>query len=132
MKPIQCGDWHLGWGLGGHDKVGKLRYDRETKMFTWNGRCQGRHGQMGRAYQVEFKLTEWYGEEPRNYEHDCIEYIGNHHHYGLPAWSCLQPVIEQLLNKNKKETDGQQPVGKTNKRREAKAIPLVSGMFEGQ
>ena len=19
-----CGDWHLGWGFGGHDKLGKL------------------------------------------------------------------------------------------------------------
>ena len=45
-----CGDWHLGWGFGGHNKVGKLRMiDTPNKdgvaTFEWKGRSQGRHGQ---------------------------------------------------------------------------------------
>lgn len=47
MKPLKtnCGDWHLGWGLGGNDKIGKLSLDVETMKFTWEGYSQGRHGQ---------------------------------------------------------------------------------------
>jgi len=44
-----CGDWHLGWGFGGSDKIGKLRMtappdDNGFAEFEWKGRSQGRHG----------------------------------------------------------------------------------------
>lgn len=50
-KPLQivgCGDWHLGWGLGGHNKVGKLSIEIVQYCpinFIWRGSSQGRHGQ---------------------------------------------------------------------------------------
>lgn len=40
----QCGDWHLGWGFGGHDKIGKLTLDPMLDSFHWKGYSQGRHG----------------------------------------------------------------------------------------
>jgi hypothetical protein len=43
MKSISCGDWHLGWGYGGNDKVGKLSTE-DGETFRWEGRSQGRHG----------------------------------------------------------------------------------------
>ena len=42
---VQCGDWHLGWGYGGHDKIGKLTLDPVNNSFIWKGSSQGRHGQ---------------------------------------------------------------------------------------
>ena len=41
---VSCGDWHLGWGLGGHDKMGKLTLDTLNNSFVWKGSSQGRHG----------------------------------------------------------------------------------------
>ena len=93
MKAIQCGDWHLGWGFGYHNKIGKLSLDQNT--FTWTGRCQGRHGQKGAMYSTSFRLTEYYGEEPRNYEHDWIEYVDNNG--STPVWSELSVAIAELL-----------------------------------
>lgn len=51
-----CGDWHLGWGLSGNDKIGKLSTeDKET--FTWKGWSQGRHGQKwNKGAEVVFTL----------------------------------------------------------------------------
>ena len=40
---ISCGDWHLGWGLGGKNKLGKLSTE-DFNTFTWDGYSQGRHG----------------------------------------------------------------------------------------
>lgn len=93
ITSVECGDWHLGWGLGGHNKIGELRV--EGDVFTWQGRCQGRHGQKGRTYTVQFKLTGWYGEEPYVWNHDQIEYIGDER--GLPAFSELRPAIDKLI-----------------------------------
>ena len=90
---VDCGDWWLGWGYGGNNKIGKLSL--EDGVFTWKGHCQGRHGQVGSKYSVQFKLTEWYGEEPHNYEHDWIEYVGERKDR-LPAWSELSKAIEIL------------------------------------
>lgn len=45
----QCGDWHLGWGFGGHDKIGSLTLDPLQNSFIWKGRSQGRHGQKWNA-----------------------------------------------------------------------------------
>lgn len=40
----QCNDWHLGWGFGGYDKIGKLTLDPLTNTFIWKGFSQGRWG----------------------------------------------------------------------------------------
>jgi len=40
-----CGDWHLGWGFGGHDKLGKLELLPLSNTFMWRGYSQGRWGQ---------------------------------------------------------------------------------------
>lgn len=45
---VSCGDWHLGWGLGGKNKVGKLSTE-DLKTFTWDGYSQGRHGQKSNS-----------------------------------------------------------------------------------
>lgn len=53
---IQCGDWHLGWGYGGHDTIGKLTRN-EDGTFTWEGSSQGRHGRKWNAGSIyNFKL----------------------------------------------------------------------------
>jgi len=41
---VGCGDWHLGWGFGGHNHIGKLK--KEDGKFIWRGHQQGRHGQI--------------------------------------------------------------------------------------
>lgn len=43
-RTINCGDWHLGWGFGGSDKIGRLSSE-DGINFTWKGYSQGRHGQ---------------------------------------------------------------------------------------
>ena len=75
MKTINCGDWHLGWGFGGNDKIGKLSTD-DDKVFIWRGRSQGRHGQKwNRNASCSFNLKdgkvniiESKGSLPRNTE----------------------------------------------------------------
>ena len=47
-KSVSCGDWHLGWGYGGNDKIGRLSSD-DGISFTWKGSSQGRHGQQWNA-----------------------------------------------------------------------------------
>ncbi len=41
---VHCGDWHLGWGFGGYNKLGKLTAEQDG-VFLWKGHSQGRHGQ---------------------------------------------------------------------------------------
>lgn len=50
MNKTDCGDWHLGWGYGGLNKVGNLTMitppdKKGMASFEWKGRSQGRHGQ---------------------------------------------------------------------------------------
>ena len=40
---VNCGDWHLGWGYGGYNKIGKLSL-QDDGSFLWKGYSQGRHG----------------------------------------------------------------------------------------
>ena len=55
-KSISCGDWHLGWGYGGNDKIGRLSSD-DGVNFTWKGSSQGRHGQKwNTGAKCTFKL----------------------------------------------------------------------------
>lgn len=42
-KSIPCGDWWLGWGYGGRNKIGKLTKNPD-ETFVWKGYSQGRHG----------------------------------------------------------------------------------------
>lgn len=58
MKTVNCGDWHLGWGFGGHDKVGKLSTEN-CKTFTWKGNSQGRHGNVwNRGAKAKLELVD--------------------------------------------------------------------------
>lgn len=90
---VFCGDWGLGWGYGGYDKVGKLSLSENT--FTWKGQRQGRHGKKGITYSVSFELTEHYYKST---EGDKIKYLNDK--VSTPVWSELHPAIETLL-KNK-------------------------------
>ena len=55
---VNCGDWHLGWGFGGDNKVGKL-YLNEDNTYTWKGHSQGRYGQVwNKGSYVNFKMVE--------------------------------------------------------------------------
>lgn len=45
---INCGDWHLGWGIG-YTQLGNLEIsivDGAPINFIWRGKSQGRHGQV--------------------------------------------------------------------------------------
>jgi len=59
-----CNDWHLGWGYGGHDKIGKLTIATNEKKikineFRWVGYSQGRHGQRwNKGANVIFSLID--------------------------------------------------------------------------
>lgn len=86
---VYCGDWELGWGYG-YNKIGKLTLVED--VFTWRGHCQGRHGQRGSIYFVDFKLA------PEGSEYK-IEYLNGQR--GLPAWSELKKGIDQLLTNQK-------------------------------
>ena len=46
VKKVECGDWYLGWGFGGHNKLGKLETTEEPDIYIWKGHAQGRHGQI--------------------------------------------------------------------------------------
>jgi hypothetical protein len=52
-----CGDWHLGWGLGGKNKLGKLILN-DDDTYLWKGHSQDRHGQKSNlgAY-LHFRLV---------------------------------------------------------------------------
>ena len=96
-KSINCGDWHLGWGLSGNNKIGKLRIvedfdinDVENAVFGWKGYSQGRHGQKGnKGAFCTFIL--------KNDNVQLIEFKG-----GLPRSSeLIKGAKELLLNINK-------------------------------
>lgn len=59
---VNCGDWHKGWGYGGHDKIGKLEIIKETDCpinFYWKGYSQGRHGQTwNRGARLRLMVTD--------------------------------------------------------------------------
>ena len=65
-KSIQCGDWHLGWGYGGHNHVGKLAISGDISanrpydtVFKWSGSSLGRHGQSwNKGAECTFILTD--------------------------------------------------------------------------
>jgi len=75
-KSIPCGDWHLGWGYGGHDKIGKLSIELEPLTVTWRGSSQGRHGSKWNAgafakFEIvgdKLKLVEQKGSYPAHNE----------------------------------------------------------------
>lgn len=75
IKKIGCGDWHKGWGYGGHNKVGNLEIITEPDCpinFLWRGHSQGRHGSTwNKGARARFmvidgnlKLTECKGSYP--------------------------------------------------------------------
>lgn len=88
VSAVDCGDWHLGWGYGGYDKIGRLTY--KDGEFTWKGRSQGRHGQKWNSGAVlRFTL-----DEPNNPESatTILETKGSY-----PQWSEIRNAIKQLL-----------------------------------
>ena len=77
-----CGDWHLGWGYGGHDKLGKLSFDGE--IFTWTGSSQGRHGQKyNKGAKLVFKEV--------NNAHEIIESKGSY-----PEWKEIWKSVAEI------------------------------------
>ena len=55
---VNCGDWHLGWGLSGNDKIGNLSRLRDGS-YLWEGYSQGRHGQKwNRGAKLTFKVID--------------------------------------------------------------------------
>jgi hypothetical protein len=56
-KTVGCSDWMLGWGYGGHNKIGKLTLNKD-QSFTWKGHAQGRHGQIYGEGTVTFTLDK--------------------------------------------------------------------------
>ena len=61
VTSVNCGDWHKGWGFGGHDKLGKLHIEIVEDCpvnFIWRGKSQGRHGRTwNHGAMVRFMLT---------------------------------------------------------------------------
>ena len=54
-----CGDWQLGWGLSGYDKIGTLELEPLTNSFKWKGYSQGRHGsQWNKGAWFTFIVTD--------------------------------------------------------------------------
>lgn len=54
---VNCGDWGQSWGLG-TNTIGKLSTE-DSKIFTWKGHCQGRHGnKWGRGSELIFEVKE--------------------------------------------------------------------------
>lgn len=56
LTTVQCGDWHLGWGFGGNNNIGKLTLEGDT--FTYKGERQGRHGQNYGSVNRSWKITD--------------------------------------------------------------------------
>lgn len=83
-----CGDWHLGWGLGGHDKIGKLTLDPLTNSFVWVGYSQGRHGgRWNRGAYIKFTVDS---------EGD-IRNMGQKG--GVPVYSELRETAELIISR---------------------------------
>lgn len=52
-----CGDWHLGWGYGGNNKLGNLTL-LDDGSYKWEGHSQGRHGRKwNQGAFLHFKLV---------------------------------------------------------------------------
>ena len=83
-KSVSCGDWHLGWGFGGNDKIGKLSVN-EDGVYTWKGSSQGRHGQKwNKGAYITFKLNDKDGVK-------VIESNGSH-----PRWTEIMKSVNEL------------------------------------
>lgn len=87
-----CGDWSLGWGFGGRDRIGKLFLDPDGMLFTWKGYRQGRHGNKSKTYFVDFT----YDTVTKEYE-----WVDGVHLGGLPIQEQVVKSIEQLLYDHK-------------------------------
>lgn len=88
-KTIECGDWHLGWGYGGNDKIGKLTVDHKG-IFIWKGYSQGRHGgKWNYGAEVIFTLDD----------NDKVEVITSNGSY--PVNSELIRGAKELTSLNK-------------------------------
>ena len=87
MKEIKtaCCDWHLSWGYGGHNKVGKL-FTSDFNTFRWEGKAVGRHGQV---YQAKIETTFTLDEN-----NDIVIINGD----GLPVIKEILNAIETLKN----------------------------------
>ena len=82
-----CGDWHLGWGYSGNDKVGKL--SKVDGNYLWEGHSQGRHGATWNyGAFLKFKVK---GDDI-----EVIEYKGNY-----PRKSELLKGIEERVKLKK-------------------------------
>lgn len=59
LLKVNCGDWHLGWGLGSYNHIGKLELNPLTNSFTWRGYSQGRHGSIwNREAYINFTVLD--------------------------------------------------------------------------
>ena len=88
-KSTNCGDWHLGWGYGGSDKIGKLSTE-DGVSFEWKGYSQGRHGQKwnsGASVKFHYNEDGEIVEDERN---------GN-----IPRWSEIDKAAKELKLKIK-------------------------------
>ena len=84
---VNCGDWHLGWGFGGNDKIGNLAIiDKDT--FLWKGRSQGRHGQ-------KWNSGAWAKFERKENRLEVTEQKGSY-----PKYSELIKSANELLRLN--------------------------------
>jgi len=83
-KRVPCSDWHLGWGLGGMNKLGNLTKD-DKDVYVWTGHSQGRHGQ---TWNKGAKLVFTYnnGEAKGFHLIDIISQKGFH------------PIVSELIN----------------------------------
>ncbi len=80
---VGCGDWGLGWGFGGHNKIGRLTKLAEGK-YSWTGHQQGRHGhKLTKRYTVTF-----------DYQDNMITNIEGE--YSLPVRSELLSAIKDI------------------------------------
>lgn len=85
-KTVGCGDWHLGWGFGGNDHLGKLSTE-DNVNFTWTGHRQGRHGQKLRG---KYTVTFTYTNEVITVTSDISD---------LPDRGEVKKAINELINK---------------------------------
>jgi hypothetical protein len=90
-KKINCGDWHLTWGMS-TTLIGKLE-QIDDHTFVWRGKSQGRHGQV---WWKGAKITF-------NFKNEDIT-ITSINKGRLPKESELRKSINELIlnNDNKK------------------------------
>lgn len=81
-----CGDWHLGWGFGPHNHIGKLIKTDVPTEYIWKGHQQGRHGQIwNRPTSIRIRVND------KN-----IEIIDNPKNRSLPDYGEILKAIEIL------------------------------------